>query len=94
MYKLQIDNAAFRVFKKLPREVEKRMIQEAQALVANPLLGEQLQGKYRLLRSLHFGFKGIQYRIIYQVLEKTETIMVRLADTRENIYRKLEEMQQ
>lgn len=92
MYTLEIDQAAFRVFKKLPREVKERMLREAQAISTTPFLGEQLQGKHRLLRSLHFGFKGTQYRIIYQVFEKNYMIVIVLADKRENIYRKLEEM--
>ena len=36
--------------------------------------------------------KQYTYRIIYQVFQKSETIVVRLAGTRENIYKKLDEM--
>ena len=68
------------------------MANEAQALKTNPWAGEPLTGKYKYLRSLHFTFKGTAYRIIYQVLSKTSTIIIRLAATRENVYRRLEEM--
>jgi mRNA-degrading endonuclease RelE of RelBE toxin-antitoxin system len=51
-----------------------------------------LKGKYRFLRSLHLSIAGTAYRIIYQIFPKSETIVVRLAATRENIYRKLDEM--
>ena len=36
--------------------------------------------------------KQYTYRIIYQVFQTSETIVVRLAGTRENIYKKLDEM--
>jgi hypothetical protein len=61
-------------------------------LKREPLTGEQLKGKYRHLRSLHLSIQGTAYRIIYQVFQKSETIVVRLAASRENIYRKLDEM--
>jgi mRNA-degrading endonuclease RelE of RelBE toxin-antitoxin system len=92
VYTLQIDNAAYRLFRKLPKDVQEQMIEEAQTLKTNPLKGETLKGKYRFLRSLHFSFKGVAYRLIYQVLPKTTTVVVRLAASRENIYRKLDEM--
>lgn len=52
--------------------------------------GEQLKGKYRFLRSLHISYKGVAYRIIYQVVSQTGTVVIFLADKRENIYRRLE----
>lgn len=88
-YTLQIDNAAYRVFKKLPERVRKKMISEAQVLREDPHAGKPLRGKFSFLRSLRFRFKGTGYRIIYQVLDKSSTVVVRLADTRENIYRQL-----
>lgn len=93
VYTLQIDNAAYRLFCKLPKGVQKKMIEEAQILKTNPLKGEALKGKHRFLRSLHFNFQGTAYRLIYQVLPKTTTVVVRLAASRENIYRKLDEME-
>ena len=91
-YNLQMDNAAFRLFRKLPRRVQKQLIQKAQALETDPLKGQPLKGEYRFLRSLRFNFKGTAYRIIYQVFPKTSTIIVRLTTSRENLYRRLKEM--
>lgn len=90
VYTLNITSAAAHVFKKLPQEVKGILLEEAQIIKENPQQGEQLKGKYSFLRSLHCGFKGSQYRIIYQVMGKE--IVIRLADTRENIYRRLDEM--
>jgi mRNA-degrading endonuclease RelE of RelBE toxin-antitoxin system len=91
-YTLQIDNAAYKIFKKLPKPTQKKAISEAQALIKNPDSGKSLKGEFSYLRSLRFNFKGTSYRIIYQTLPKTSTIVVRLADTRENIYRRLKKM--
>jgi mRNA-degrading endonuclease RelE of RelBE toxin-antitoxin system len=45
-----------------------------------------------MLRSLHLSIEGTAYRIIYQIFHKSETIVIRLAVPRENIYRKLDKM--
>ena len=92
MYRIEFEPAAFRIFKKLPREIKEVMATKAQVLKQTPFMGEPLKGKHRLLRSLHFGYKGTAYRIIYQVFSETHMIIIRLADKRENIYRRLEEM--
>ena len=92
MYSLTIASAAERLFRKLPREVKARLIEEAQVLKTKPMKGEPLKGKYRTFRSLHLAFKGTQYCIIYQVFTDAQMVTIRLAAPRENIYKKLEEM--
>ena len=91
-YTLNIDKPALTLFKKLPQKIQQALIAKAQVLKTQPMAGEQLKGKYRHLRSLHLSIQGTAYRIIYQVFQKSETIVVRLAASRENIYRKLDEM--
>src|SRR5687768_14807125 len=91
-YTLNIDKPALTLFKKLPKPIQAALIEKAQALQKNPTMGEPLKGKYRLLRSLHLTIEGTAYRIIYQVFQKSEMIVVRMAAPRENIYRKLDEM--
>lgn len=92
MYTLEFGPAAFRVFRKLPKDIQQKVAAEAEILRTDPLQGEPLKGKHRFLRSLHFSYKGAAYRVIYQIFTKTRTIVIRLADNRENIYRRLEEM--
>ena len=91
-YTLNIDKPALTLFKKLPQQVQQALIAKAQVLKTQPMAGEQLKGKYRHLRSLHLSIQGTAYRIIYQVFQKSESVVVRLAASRENIYRKLDEM--
>lgn len=92
MYIILIDRAAFKVFKKLPVSIQESLIAKTQILKNNPLAGVTLKGKYRNLRSFHLGLKGISYRVIYQVFTDPSRIVIRLADKRENIYKRLEEM--
>jgi mRNA-degrading endonuclease RelE of RelBE toxin-antitoxin system len=91
-YTLHIDKSALTLFKKLPAHIQRLLIEKAKVLITNPHAGEPLKGKYRLLRSLHLSLHGTAYRIIYQIFHQSQTIVVRLAATRENIYRKLDAM--
>jgi mRNA-degrading endonuclease RelE of RelBE toxin-antitoxin system len=91
-YTLNIDKPALTLFKKLPKNIQMVLIEKAQIITTNPQAGEPLKGKYRMLRSLHLSIEGIAYRIIYQIFHKSETIVIRLAVPRENIYRKLDKM--
>jgi mRNA-degrading endonuclease RelE of RelBE toxin-antitoxin system len=91
-YTLNIDKPALTLFKKLPKNIQTVLIEKAQVLKTNPQAGEPLKGKYRMLRSLHLSIEGTAYRILYQIFQKSETVVVRLAGTRENIYKKLDEM--
>lgn len=92
MYTISFEPGGYRVLKKLPKDVREKLLSKADILKTNPLAGKQLVGVHRFFRSLHVGHKGVQYRIIYQVFSETKTIIIRLADTRENIYRRLEHM--
>ena len=92
MYSIFFTNQARRIFKKLPQDVQDKLKTEAKTLDTNPLAGEPLQGNYRQYRSLHVSFKGVAYRIIYQILSKKNEIVVVLADKRENLYKRLQEM--
>jgi mRNA-degrading endonuclease RelE of RelBE toxin-antitoxin system len=93
MYNVLFEPAGFRLFKKLSRPIKAVISQQTERLKTEPLIGEPLKGKYRQLRSLHFSHQGVAYRIIYQVFEATQTVTVRLADKRENIYKRLEHME-
>jgi mRNA-degrading endonuclease RelE of RelBE toxin-antitoxin system len=92
MYTVQFTPAGHRIFKKLPKDVKEEIVAKATILKTDPLQGEQLHGKYHYLRSLHFSYKAVAYRIIYQWIVPKETVVIYLADKRENIYKRLEHM--
>jgi mRNA-degrading endonuclease RelE of RelBE toxin-antitoxin system len=91
-YTLNIDEPALKVFKRLSLKAQRFIINKAQLLKSKPFAGKQLEGKHRLLYTLHCRFEAARYHIIYQALREQETVVVRLVGTRENIYRKLDEM--
>lgn len=92
MYSIYFTSQARRLFKKLPPDIQDKLKTEAKTLDTNPLAGEALQGSYRQFRSLHVSHKGVAYRIIYQMLSKANEIVIVLADKRENLYKRLQEM--
>jgi addiction module RelE/StbE family toxin len=92
MYTVKFTSAAAKVLKKLDKPVQNELANKAKLLEQTPLLGKPLKGKYRVLRSFHVSYKGIAYRVIYQVVSHAETVIIFLADKRENIYRRLEHM--
>lgn len=92
MYAIFFTNSSLRLFKKLPRDVQNELKKQIKKLVDNPLIGAPLKGLYRNFRSLHISYSGTSYRVIYRVFPKTNTLIIYLADKRENIYRRLLEM--
>ena len=92
MYTVQFTNASLRRFKKLPQDVQDEIKKQVGILRENPLHGEPLKGVFHQFRSLHVSHKGISYRVIYKFFSKLNTVVIYLADKRENIYKRLFEM--
>jgi len=55
----------------------------------NPFQSQELGYGFKGLRSYHFSLKGTSYRIIYEVFEKDELIVVVMIGTRESFYERL-----
>ena len=55
----------------------------------DPYQAESLSGKFSGLKSYHFKYIGIDYRIIYQIFEDEKIIRLLMIGTRENFYKKL-----
>jgi mRNA-degrading endonuclease RelE of RelBE toxin-antitoxin system len=91
-YQLFITSAGQRSLRKLPSDVHKHLFDELQQLKTHPVQGEQLKGKYRFLRSLHTRFNNIEYRAIYQLIEKKREVIILYVATRENFYRNVEKL--
>jgi mRNA-degrading endonuclease RelE of RelBE toxin-antitoxin system len=91
-YALFASAAGERSLKKLPPRVQVQLRSEIQTLKTDPQRGEQLKEKYRFLRSLHVGFEGTQYRVIYEVDDDHQEIYILYMGSRENLYRDLEHL--
>ena len=55
----------------------------------DPYQAENLSGKFSSLKSYHFKYIGVDYRIIYQIFEDEKIIRLLMIGTRENFYKKL-----
>src|SRR5690606_34094272 len=91
-YKLTVTKRFEKTFKKLPPQVREYLKKRIFELEQNPGAGQPLKGKYTFLHSLHLGFKGIQYRVIYTKNDKARTIELIHAGPRENIYTVLDRL--
>ncbi len=86
VYTLLTTPAAHKSFKKLPKHIRHALIEALAVLAENPLECQQLSGRYHFLRSFHWRYKGIQYRVVYEVKPAKSEILIHHAATRENFY--------
>ncbi len=90
MFQIKSIRAVRKDLKRLSNEVVKeietihfRNIREA------PFQAEELGYIFRGLRSYHFHYKNTSYRIVYEIFEKDELIVVIMIGSRESFYEKL-----
>lgn len=91
-YQIVTTPAARRAIKKLPLNARNHLIKATTVLSDNPHQGQQLQKRWRFLRSFHTRFQGTDYRVVYEIDSKRKLVIIRFAASRENFYRKLHEM--
>lgn len=89
MYERVITSSAKRALKKLPRDVREELLRSTCILETNPDAGTQLSGRLFSLRSFHFKFRNIEYRVAYSTDHPKKLVIIHLAHTRENFYDKL-----
>ena len=89
MYDVIITKSAKRVIKKLPFELRKEIYYQIKKLKENPDLAIRLVRPLHFVYSLHFSFRGVQYRVAYTINSGEQEITVHLAGPRENFYKRL-----
>ena len=83
MYRIKIEKRCLRELKKLDKRVVDRAFSILSATLAkDPYLGKQLKGKYAGL----FSYRFSDYRIVYEIFEKTISIVVLRVGHRKNVY--------
>ncbi len=83
-------SASKKDLKNLSKETVKGIIENhLQILSINPYVGEKLSNPFKNCWKYAFTYKGIDYRIIYQIFKKELKIIIILIGSRENIYKKL-----
>ena len=76
MYKIWVTKSALRHARRLPPDVRRFLVSKAKVLKEKPLAGYKLRGKLNFLYSLHLRFKGVEYRVIYEVDKKAKKALV------------------
>ena len=89
MYKRVITPRAKRSLKTLPVAIRLSLIEATEALEHNPYSGKKLTGSLYFLYSFHFKIKNVDYRVAYTIDDARKLIIIHLAHSRENFYKKL-----
>jgi mRNA-degrading endonuclease RelE of RelBE toxin-antitoxin system len=92
MYFLVTTPHARRKIRKFNRALKSFLLKETKVLENNPWAGQRLTGQFLFLYSLHLKFRGVQYRVIYQILEKEKQVIIHLIGPRENLYDRLKRL--
>jgi len=90
MFELQAVKALKRDLKKIDPEV----VKEIQAIHfknirENPFQAYELGYAFKGLRSYRFDHKGTSYRIVYEIFEEDELVVIIMIAPRESFYEKL-----
>ncbi|HPY88247.1 MAG TPA: type II toxin-antitoxin system mRNA interferase toxin, RelE/StbE family [Spirochaetota bacterium] len=90
MYLLKAVNPVKQDIKKLHPKVSELIQKHYLEIIKNdPYQSESLAGDFSGLRSYHFRYIGIDYRIIYQIFENEKIVRLLMIGKRENFYKKL-----
>lgn len=76
----------YKFIKKADKDLKEKIEEEVLKIKENTSIGESLKGRLRGVRSHHFIFVKVSYRIAYKVVG--DLIIISIA-TRENFYRDL-----
>ena len=91
-YQIFMAPYAHRRYKKFNPSLQQKVQQEALRLGKNPHHYEELKGPLRGIRSYHFEYKKVQYRIAYRVREDKNQIGIVLVKSREGFYHTLRKL--
>ncbi len=85
-YQIFMAPSAHKKYKKFHPALKGKVKEEAEKLAEAPYLCGELKGHLKGIRSCHFEFDKVQYRIAYRILEDEKEIEIVLIKSRENFY--------
>lgn len=88
-YKIFLAKSAEKDIKELDYPVKIAVRDQLTYLSNNPLLGNTLKGELSSIRSYHFKYANVDYRIIYEIYDSDLVVEIIMVGSRENIYKKL-----
>jgi len=90
MYALTSLKVVKRDIKKLDRKLQEIIKNEHfPKIKKNPYTGDPLFYEFKGLRSYHFSYQGTEYRIVYEIYQANNTILVIMIGKREKFYETL-----
>ena len=90
MFKIKAVNPVKQDIKKLHPKVSSLIKDYYLPIIKeDPFQAENLSGRFSSLKSYHFKYFGVDYRIIYQIFEEEKIVRLLMIGTRENFYKKL-----
>ena len=90
MFEIQAIKAVKRDLKKIDPEVVKEIETiHFKNIRENPFQSYELGYGFKGLRSYHFDHKGTSYRIVYEIFEEDELVVIIMIAPRESFYEKL-----
>lgn len=67
-------------------------INELERLKINPYSAPPLKGKLSFLRSHHTNFRGVAYRIIFEISESAKEVLIHIVASRGAVYKLLDRL--
>jgi len=88
MFKVELSKRFKKQLRKLPRQIQKKVMEEIELLKSNPEFGEKLKGVLSDIRRIRVH----NYRVAYKVHSSNETIEVFFVDHRKRVYQELKRL--
>jgi mRNA-degrading endonuclease RelE of RelBE toxin-antitoxin system len=85
-YQVFMAPSAHKRFKKFDPLLKQTIKKEAEELSRDPYRHEELKGPLKGIRSYHFVYSNIEFRIAYRILEAEKELEIVLVKSRENFY--------
>lgn len=93
MYSVQVPPKVAKAIHRLDKPLQQLFKEKLQEIAKNPHKGNALTRDLKGLWSYHFSYRGVAYRIIYEIYEESLLVLIVLVGTRENIYERLRRSQ-
>ena len=84
IYNVFLSNKAGKQYKKLDSHIRDKIKSNLDGLRKHPHKAFTLSGKYAGLRYLKIVHKGVMYRIVYDISEKSKELLIVFLGTRKN----------
>ena len=89
MHTIHVPPKVAKAIRKLDLPLQRMLKEKFQKIAESPHKGDALTKDLLGLWSYHFSYRGVAYRIIYEIYEEKLLVLIILVGARENIYERL-----